>query len=107
MSRRVVIAAALLAAATVASVAAIGASGRAALVAHPRIWLDSSTLTTLRSRATANTAEWQALKADCDKFLLGPVDYPDGNDYPDSGIGEGYQGSGYFEAVLDLGLCAQ
>jgi hypothetical protein len=36
------------------------------------------------------------------------VQWPDGTDYPDSGgIGEGYQGDGYYPALLDVGLCYQ
>lgn len=88
--------------------AAGSATGRpAAAKPHPRIWLDSGTLKTLRARARANTPQWRALKSACNRFLHGPVDSPSGNDYPDTGIGEGYQGDGYWQAVLDLGLCAQ
>ncbi|HJW09355.1 MAG TPA: hypothetical protein VJ483_06940 [Holophagaceae bacterium] len=73
----------------------------------PRIWLDAATLIQLRARAAAHTAAWQALKARCDVYLAGPVNLPDGNGYPDTGVGQGYQGSDYYEAVLDLGLAYQ
>ena len=86
-------------------VASAGASGWTAAAAHPRIWLDQPTLKTLRARAKAGSAEWKALKRHCDTLLNGAVQYPDGQTDPDTGIGEGYQGSGYFSAVLDLGLC--
>jgi hypothetical protein len=82
------------------------ASAQAATVAHPRLLLDSGTLTTLRQRATAGDSEWVALRNQCDTYLTGTVEWPDGNDYPDTGsIGEGYQGDGYFNAIADLGLC--
>jgi hypothetical protein len=80
----------------------------AALVAHPRIFLTPGTLTSLRQRASAGSSEWQALKARCDLYLTGHVEWPDGDDYPDGGsIGEGYQGDGYFPPLLNLGLCYQ
>lgn len=72
------------------------------------LWLDTSTLDAIRGRVAANTAEWQALKAECDAWLPGQVDYPDGNAYPNvPDIGQGYQGSGYYEAVMALGLAYQ
>ena len=76
--------------------------------ARPRIILDAPTLATLRSRVQANTAEWQKLKATCDSYIGGTVSFLNGNDYPDRpSVGEGYQGSGYYDALLPLGLCYQ
>jgi hypothetical protein len=81
-------------------------TAQAATVAHPRIILDSAKLTALRQRASAGDAAWVALRNQCDSYLTGTVEWPDGNDYPDSNsIGEGYQGSGYLPAVANLGLC--
>jgi hypothetical protein len=75
---------------------------------HPRIILDAPTLTSLRSRMQANTAEWRALKATCDSYVGGSVEFINGNDYPNRpSVGEGYQGSGYFEALMPLGICYQ
>ncbi|MBZ5602288.1 MAG: hypothetical protein LAO79_08280 [Acidobacteriia bacterium] len=74
--------------------------------AHPRIILDAPTLATLRSRAAANTQEWTTLKSYCDSFIGGSVLFPGGNGYPDPpNVGEGYQGSGYIDTLLSLGLC--
>ncbi|HEY1342151.1 MAG TPA: hypothetical protein VGF59_31805, partial [Bryobacteraceae bacterium] len=54
------------------------------------------------------TAEWRALKAACDSYGGGSVEFINGNDYPSRpNVGEGYQGSGYFDALLPLGLCYQ
>ena len=83
---------------------------------HPRLLLDSATLTTLRARAAANTPQWQQLKSYCDSFIGGSVNppalngdvYNGGNDYPDPpNIGQGYQGSSYWSAALAEGLCYQ
>ncbi len=77
--------------------------------AHPRIILDAPTLATLRSRAQARTAEWTALKAVCDSYIGGgTVLFPGDNGYPNRpSVGEGYQGSGYVDALMPLGLCYQ
>ena len=38
----------------------------------------------------------------------GTVEFINGNDYPNlPNVGEGYQGSGYFDTLLPLGLCYQ
>ncbi len=74
---------------------------------HPRIWLDKPTVERLARRRSAGVATWMALDAKCKARMEGPVEWPDGNAYPDPGIGEGYQGRGYWEAVLDLALCAR
>jgi hypothetical protein len=82
--------------------------GKLSNAPHPRIFLNQATLTTLRARARAGSPEWRALKARCDAFLTGTVEWPDGNAYPDNNsIGAGYQGDGYMPAVLDIGLCYQ
>jgi hypothetical protein len=75
---------------------------------RPRIILDTPTLTALRTRAQANTPEWTALKSVCDSYKGGTVNFPDQNGYPDlPNIGEGYQGSDYYYALLSVGLCYQ
>ncbi|HEU4669266.1 MAG TPA: hypothetical protein VFR91_01040 [Dyella sp.] len=75
---------------------------------HPRMILDAATLATLRSRAAANTAEWQALKATCDSYIGGTVEYPTGNAYPDKpNLGSGYQGEDYLPALLAEAMCYQ
>jgi hypothetical protein len=89
------------------SALAVTASASAA-VAHPRIFLNSKTLTTLKARAHAGTAQWVALRQRCDEFKGGAVEWPDGNAYPDSeDIGAGYQGDGYLGPLLDVALCYQ
>ncbi|MER6434632.1 hypothetical protein ABT272_44985 [Streptomyces sp900105245] len=95
--------------------AALLAGGTATLpfVAHgspdrTRIILDADTLSSLRQRATNGDPGWIALKKKCDQYLTGTVEWPDGKDYPNGGsIGEGYQGSSYFDAIANLGICYQ
>ena len=74
---------------------------------HPRIWLDPPTLDVLRQRMTAGTPAWKALDEKCAALMPGPVEWPDGKDYPEPGIGEGYQGSDYFDALIEIALCHQ
>lgn len=38
--------------------------------------------------------------------MNGPVEYPDGSYYPTPGIGEGYQGEEYWQAMHDIALCS-
>ena len=88
------------AAATAATTAAIGA--------HPRIFLEPSTLSRLRARARRGDPAWRALHGRCDEYRADTVEWPDGDNYPpDGGIGAGYQGDGYYPALLDAGLCYQ
>jgi hypothetical protein len=78
------------------------------LAAHPRLILDSSTLSTLRQRAAANSPQWKALKATCDSYIGGTVEYPTGDQYPDRpNLGSGYQGESYLPALLAEGMCYQ
>ncbi len=78
------------------------------LAPHPRLVLDAPTLASLHARMAANTPQWQQLKTYCDSFIGGTVNLPDGNGYPDPpNIGQGYQGSSYWSAVLAEGLCYQ
>lgn len=78
------------------------------LAAHPRLLLDGTTLATLRQRATSSNPQWTALKAQCDSYIGGTVEYPTGNAYPNKpNIGQGYQGSDYVPALLAEGMCYQ
>jgi hypothetical protein len=104
---------------------------------HPRIFLDQTTLMALVAKASTGTdPRWNALKAKCNNYLNGTVwAPPDGISDPkrpycggctdsndpvcvaaaanDSACGSGpniccgYQGSMFYDAVLNLGLCYQ
>jgi hypothetical protein len=76
--------------------------------AHPRLLLDTATLSRLRANAAANSPAWQKLKAYCDNYVGGSTNYPDQNGYPDAPVvGQGYQGTGYLPIILAEGLCYQ
>ena len=93
---------------TKSATASITISTAPALGSHPRIILDGPTLATLRTRMQSHTQEWATLKATCDSYIGGQAQFINGNDYPSRpNIGEGYQGSGYIEALMPLGLCYQ
>ena len=94
----------------VAAVSAVAVLPAAAvqLAAHPRLILDANTLATLRQRAASNTVQWQALKATCDSYIGGTVNYPTGATYPNlPNLGQGYEGSSYLPALLEEALCYQ
>lgn len=84
------------------------ATAPAVITTHPRLLLDSATLAALSQNATANTPEWQQLKATCDSFIGGTVGYPTDNAYPNlPNLGAGYQGESYLPALLAEGMCYQ
>jgi len=75
---------------------------------HPRLILDADMLAALRQRVASNTHEWQLLKATCDSYIGGTVNYPTGAPYPNlPNLGQGYQGDVYFPALLNSALCYQ
>jgi hypothetical protein len=71
--------------------------------AHPRIVLSSEKLAQLQARATANSADWLAVKKVADKMATYPVlPYTAGTrSYT---INLGYRGSGYLDAIEHLGV---
>jgi hypothetical protein len=107
-SRRVVVLALLALACLPAAAPAATPAPPARTGTQPRIFLDAATLAKLKTRALANDSAWIALRNRCDQYRANAVEYPDGNDYPDNGgIGEGYQGDGYWPALMDVSLCYQ
>ncbi len=86
----------------------VGVASAVTLAGHPRLILDSNTLTTLRQRAAANTAQWQVLKSQCDSLIGGTVQYPTGIAYPDlPNMGQGYEGDNYLPNLLNEAMCYQ
>jgi hypothetical protein len=84
------------------------ATAPAITASHPRLILDADTLAALRQRAADSTNSWKRLKAKCDSYIGGSVNYPDGNAYPDlPNLGQGYQGSEYVTAVISEAMCYQ
>jgi hypothetical protein len=80
-------------------------------IAHPRIWIDETSLAALRQRAATGDARWTALQARCNTYLPGIVRPPDATMCQDSCTGSticcGYQGERYYPALLELALCYQ
>ncbi|HET6633357.1 MAG TPA: hypothetical protein VFG73_11720 [Rhodanobacteraceae bacterium] len=75
---------------------------------HPRLILDQSTLKDLQARARAGDPDWLRLKATCDSYIGGVVNYPDQPTYPNPPtLGSEYAGHGYRIAVMNEGLCYQ
>ena len=86
----------------------MAAASAVTLAPHPRLILDSSTLSTLRKTAASNIPQWQVLKQQCDSMLGGTVQYPTGSTYPNlPNVGQGYQGSSYLPALLNEAMCYQ
>jgi hypothetical protein len=84
------------------------AEANSQFAAHPRLMLDTPTLSRMQTSYVNNDASWQGIKAYCDSFLSGNVLYPDGNQYPDlPDIGAGYQGEEYVQFVLACALVYQ
>jgi hypothetical protein len=85
-----------------------GGPADAQAAGHPRLILDGKTLKGLRTGARHHSRSWNALRSVCNSYRPGRVESPDGEDYPEEGgIGEGYQGDGYYPPVMALGLCYQ
>lgn len=76
------------------------------LATSSRLFLTTSVVTRLQTRAAAGDAAWTQLKKVCDGYATGTVHAPGGNAYPGStSIGSGYQGDGYLDAIQAIGLC--
>jgi Heparinase II C-terminal domain len=73
-------------------------------VAHPRIWLDSATLTRLTALRMANDPTWVALKSDADALLTYSVPGYDRNVCLNNTICYAYEGQGWYDALTKLSL---
>lgn len=79
-----------------------------AQVSHPRIWLDSTTLTRLTALKNANDATWVAMKADADTYAADTVDaWSESSCGGSNHICYTYRGTGWYEAILPLALAYQ
>lgn len=77
---------------------------------RPRLLLDAPTLARLKGKQTANDASWQALKARADVLTTYSVlkyKFDTRTDEPENTIFYDYQGEGWFNATMPLGLAAQ
>jgi len=88
---------------------------------HPQLLLDPVELTFIRAKAANKTADWQRLKEHCDGLATHSVQWPHatsggsskGRGYVVGSAREpgiiytGYFGSGFYNALVDLGACYQ
>ena len=72
--------------------------------AHPRIWLDSATLTRLTNSKNANSQEWRDVKADADRYATYSVPAFDRSACTSNAICYTYQGGGWYDAVMPLAV---
>jgi hypothetical protein len=72
--------------------------------AHPRIWLDSTTLTRLTALKNANDVTWVKLKADADTYAADTVDAYDNGSCATSHICFPYSGYGWGIPLETLSL---
>jgi hypothetical protein len=86
----------------------MGGSGGAGSggAAHPRIWLDASTLSSLRQRASNGDAQWQTLETLCNSYLPGTVTSSEGQCTSPNVCG-GYKGEDYVNPLMSEALCYQ
>jgi hypothetical protein len=75
-----------------------------AQVSHPRIWLDSTTLTRLKALKNANDPTWTAMKADADSYASKTVEAYSVSNCKDGDICYTYEGFGWFSAIEPLAL---
>jgi len=79
-----------------------------AVIARPatRIFLTSTLLQRLKTRASSGDTAWTALKQKCDALSTATMNPPSGDAYPNGGnVGQGYQGEEYLPPLMSLGLC--
>jgi hypothetical protein len=78
---------------------------------YPHVLVSESELAAIAARAPANAASIRALYDECDRFVGGKVLWPNpaveetSVEPPD--LAEGYQGSAFLQATLNLGLCVR
>jgi hypothetical protein len=75
-----------------------------AQVSHPRIWLDSATMTRLLALKNANDSTWVNLKADADAYATYKVAAYSRNSCPANEICYDYEGLGWMNAIEPLAL---
>ncbi len=71
---------------------------------HPRIWLDSATLTRLTTLKNANDTTWVNLKADADAYLTYSVPAYVNASCGSNAICYPYEGSGYLDPMVKLAM---
>lgn len=76
-------------------------------IPQPPVVFWKAALERAKVKASANDADWLALKAQADKLLTQTVMPYDRNGGPDGTINYGWQGSGWYDALLPLSIAYQ
>ncbi len=71
---------------------------------HPRLFLSADVLVRLKRKAAAHDPDWVDLSKRADRYAASPVAPFDRNEAPREAISYPYQGSGWLDAILPLGV---
>jgi hypothetical protein len=74
---------------------------------HPRLWLRPDVVRRLKAKAAAGDPDWLALRKEADRLSQSAVASYDRDAMPRNTIPYAYQGVGWFEAVIPLGIAYQ
>lgn len=74
---------------------------------HPLIWLTPTRLTALKAKVSGNDADWLAVKANADAFVLMTIPAYDPSACSSNQICYTYEGNGWYDALTTLGLAYQ
>jgi hypothetical protein len=99
----------------------ISVVGVNAYAAHPQLLLDASELEFMRAKMARNSADWRALKDECDTLTTYAVQWPDatnggtslvrgyvaGAAHSPGIIHTGYNGTRFDQSITELGVCYQ
>ncbi len=89
---------------------ALPLTGRPVTTARPRILLTPARVAQLRAKVTGGDPDWRALKARADTLAadrIFPYTYANRSNEPDNTIFYDYQGEGWYNATMTLGLAYQ
>jgi len=79
----------------------------AATGSHPRLFLSAEVLARLKRKAAARDPDWIDLSKSADRYAGSPVAPYDRNEAPRDAVAYPYQGSGWLDAILPLGVAYQ
>ena len=71
---------------------------------HPRLFLTPDVMARVKRKAAARDPDWLDLLGRADRFVASPVAPYDRNEAPRGAIAYSYQGAGWLDAILPLGV---
>jgi len=72
--------------------------------AHPRIFLTAEVRERLKRKAAAHDPDWDDVRKQADRYAASPVAPYARNEAPRDAISYPYQGAGWLDAILPLGV---